>query len=146
LVARKSASGQLRAGGAVTYQIVIENQGPGAQPDLAGDEFVDVLPAGLTLVSASATSGTAVANIGTGTVTWNGALAAGASVTITIQASIDAGLAPGATIANQAEVSFDADGDGTSESSGLSDDPGTAASGDATVITLLGPVATGPAV
>ena len=45
------------------------------QQNNAGNEFIDVLPASLTLVSASATSGTAVANVGTNTVTWNGAIA-----------------------------------------------------------------------
>jgi hypothetical protein len=42
-----------------------------------------VLPADLALVSASATTGTPFANTGTNTVTRNGAIAAGNSVTIT---------------------------------------------------------------
>jgi hypothetical protein len=48
-----------------------------------GDELTDVLPADLALVSASATTGTPFANTGTNTVTRNGAIAAGNSVTIT---------------------------------------------------------------
>jgi len=38
----------------VTYTVVLTNSGPGAQGDNPGNEFTDVLPAGLTLVSATA--------------------------------------------------------------------------------------------
>jgi len=43
-----------------TYTVVLSNSSTFAQQDNPGNEFIDVLPAGLTLVSASATSGTAV--------------------------------------------------------------------------------------
>ena len=48
----------------ITYTVVLTNAGPNTQSDNPGDELTDVLPASLTLVSASATSGTAVATIG----------------------------------------------------------------------------------
>ena len=54
-----------------------------------------MLPAELQLVSATATGGLALAMQQTNTVTWNGALAAGTSVTITIQTGLKAGLAAG---------------------------------------------------
>jgi IPTL-CTERM motif len=46
----------------------------------------------------------------------------GGTVTITINANIDAGTA-GMTLCNQATIHYDADGDGINESIGFSDDP-----------------------
>src|SRR4029077_11571164 len=71
------SAGPYAVGGTITYTVTLSNSGPGAQADNPGNEFTDVLPAGLALVSASATSGTAVATVGTNTVTWNGSIAAG---------------------------------------------------------------------
>jgi len=128
----KAVSGNFSAGGTVIYTVVLNNTGSGAQPDNPGNELTDVLPAGLSLVSATATSGTALATVGTNTVTWNGSIPAGGAVTITITATVDSGLAPGTTISNQASFAYDADGNGTNEASGVSDDPGQAGSADAT--------------
>jgi len=75
-----------------------------------------VLPAGLTLVAASASGGTATANTGTNTVTWNGVVPANDSITISIDATIKAGTT-GNTIANTGTISYDADGNGTNEAS-----------------------------
>jgi uncharacterized repeat protein (TIGR01451 family) len=119
LVASKTVSGTYVQGGAVTYTIVLANDGEGGQPDNPGDELTDVLPAGLSLVSAAASSGTAVANLGTNTASWNGAIPVGDSVTITITATIDAG--PGTRISNQATFLYDSDGDGTNDASGETD-------------------------
>lgn len=117
VTATKSVSGNTLPNGDVTYQIVVHNAGPLAQGDNPGDELVDVLPSSLTLVSATATSGIATADLGTNTVHWNGALAAGGSVTITIAAHIpNDGALTGTTVTNQATVHFDRDGDGTNES------------------------------
>jgi uncharacterized repeat protein (TIGR01451 family) len=106
-------AGSFDAGSVVTYTVVLENFGPGPQPDNPGDEFTDVLPTGLTLLGAEATSGEAMAFVGTNTVTWNGSIPAGGSVTITISARVDAGN--GASIANSGTIAFDADGDGNNE-------------------------------
>src|SRR5436190_7249282 len=84
LSANKSASGTLTEGSAVVYTIVVNNSGADAQNDNPGNEFIDVLPAGLTLVSADASGGTSVANVGTNTVIWNGMIPPGDSVTVTI--------------------------------------------------------------
>ena len=134
----KTVSGTFAPGGAVTYTVVLTNSGPDTQGDNPGDELTDVLPADLTLVDASATSGTATATVATNTVTWNGALADGESVTITIDAVIDAGAAPGTTISNQGTIAYDADGNGTNEASAVTDDPGTAAEDDPTSFQLPG--------
>ena len=118
-------------GSNITYTIVVTNTGTGIQPDNAGDEFTDLLPAGLTLGAPSATSGT-VSTAGN-QVNWNGMLMPGATVTLTIPATINAGTS-GTTISNQATLNFDADRDGSNEASALSDDPSTGTANDPTSI------------
>ena len=104
-----------------TYTIVITNSGVSTQSNNPGDEMVDQLPSSVTLISASATSGTALADIASNRVTWNGSILSGGSVTVTIQATVKTGTA-GSTISNRATVSYDADGNGTNESTGQSND------------------------
>ena len=118
----KTVSGVFTPGSTVTYTVVISNGGPATQLDNPGPEFTDVLPSSLTLVSANATSGTATATIGTNTVNWNGSIAVSGSVTITITATIH-NLPDGTTVSNQGTISYDADGNGTNESTRLTDDP-----------------------
>ena len=132
LSATKTVSGSFTPGGAITYLLVLSNTGTADQADNPGDELTDVLPASLTLVSASATSGTAVANVGMNTVTWNGSIPTGGSVTITIHAIVGAAVPGGTTVSNQATFAFDADHDGTNESAGVSDDPGVGGVDDPT--------------
>ncbi len=111
----------------ITKTLLLINCGPASQADNPGDEFTDVLPAGLTLTSAGATSG--VASTAGNTALWNGAIPAGGTVTITITANINAGTA-GTTLCNQAAIAFDADGNGSNESTGYSDDPDQPGPGD----------------
>jgi uncharacterized repeat protein (TIGR01451 family) len=138
---KAATGGPYMEGSAVTYIVVLTNSGALGQTDNPGDEFSDVLPAGLTLTGATATSGTATLDLPSRTVHWNGAIAAGASVTITIHASVNAGTT-GQTLLNQGNVFFDADGDGTNESSAKTDDPATPAAGDATRIEVVAAVPT----
>jgi uncharacterized repeat protein (TIGR01451 family) len=134
------AGGNVHPEGAViTYTIVLSNSGSLEQPDNPGSELMDLLPSSLTLLSAASTSGTAVANVGTNTVTWNGSIAGGGSVTITIQASVHAGTA-GTTISNSASVFFDSDFNGSNEAQRQSDDPATAAASDPTSFVVTGSV------
>jgi uncharacterized repeat protein (TIGR01451 family) len=126
----KTVSGTFSPGGTVTYTVTLNNNGGGAQADNTGNEFTDTLPASLTLVNATATSGTAAANVGTNTVTWNGGIAASGSVTITITATINAGAT--GTISNQGSISYDSNGDGTNDTAGVTNDPGTPAANDPT--------------
>ncbi len=136
ITATKTASGDFGPGGSVVYTIVLTNSGDANQANNPGDELTDVLPAQLILVGASAASGTTTAVVATNTVTWNGAIPAGGSVTITIQATIRPDVADGTVIANQASLAFDANVDGTNESQGLSDDPDEPVSGDATTFVV----------
>jgi uncharacterized repeat protein (TIGR01451 family) len=133
----KTASGTFAPNGSITYTVVLSNSSTFAQLDNPGDEFTDVLPAGLTLVSANATSGTAAANTGTNTAAWSGSIAGGGSVTITITATINSN-AGGTTISNQGTINYDADGDGTNESSRLTDDPAVGGASDATSFFVCG--------
>jgi uncharacterized repeat protein (TIGR01451 family)/fimbrial isopeptide formation D2 family protein len=126
----KTVGGTLSQGGTVTYTVVLANGGPAAQGDNPGDEFTDVLPAGLTLTGATATSGTATATLATNTVTWNGVILAGQSVTLTIDATVNAPT--GTTISNQGTIAYDADGFSTNEASALTDDPAVAGGADPT--------------
>jgi uncharacterized repeat protein (TIGR01451 family) len=132
LTATKTVSGDFRQGHDIAYSIVLSNAGPATQPDAPGDELVDVLPAALALTGASASSGVANADTATNVVTWNGAIPPDGSVTITVQATVSVGAAPGSTVANQATLAYDADGNGTNEASGASDDPATPPSNDPT--------------
>jgi hypothetical protein len=131
----KDVKGNFAPNGSVTYTVVLSNTGAGPQSDNPGDEFTDVLPSDLSLVSASATSGTATPNVGTNTVNWNGSIAAGGSVTITINATVKSS-ASGASISNQGSISYDADADGTNESSRLTDDPNVGGASDPTSFTV----------
>jgi uncharacterized repeat protein (TIGR01451 family) len=134
--ATKTASpGPYVPGGTVTYTITIVNTGAGTQQDNPGDEFIDVLPPTLALVTASATSGTAVATVATNTATWNGVIPPAGTVTITITAMI-LPAAAGTTVSNQGTVNFDGDGNGTNESAAQTDDPNVAGAANPTDITV----------
>ncbi len=145
LASSKSVSGDFVRYGTITYTIVLTNTAASTQADNPGDELTDILPSTLTLVGATATSGTATANAGTNTVTWNGSIPPGDSVTITIEATINGDVAYGSFISNQASIAFDGDGDGTNESSGLTDDPSVGGSADPTVFQVAEAVAAIPA-
>lgn len=134
--ATKTVSGTYQVGQTVTYTVTLVNNGSIGQADNPGNEYTDVLPAGVVLVSATATSGTAVATVGTNTVTWDGSLAPlGGSATVTITATIAAGT-QGQTISSQGTVSYDSDGNGTNDATVLTDDPSTPASGDPTAFAV----------
>ena len=121
--------------------MTISNPSGSAQADNPGDEFTDTLPAGLTLVSADDGADPGVVTTALNSVFWNGAIPVLGSVTITINATVDAGVT--GPIFNQGTISFDADGDGINESSQLTDYPRTAAVDDPTSLGLeLSPLET----
>jgi uncharacterized repeat protein (TIGR01451 family) len=128
----KAATGTFIPGSTVTYTVVLSNTGTTAQGDNPGNEFTDVLPASLVLVSANATSGTPVATPATNTVIWNGSIPPGGSVSITITATIGS-VPTGTMISNQATISYDSDGNGTNDATATTDDPDVAGTTDPTV-------------
>lgn len=131
VVATKTVSGTFLPGSTVVYTVTLDG-GAVAHADNPGDEFTDVLPPQLVLVSATATTGTAVATVATNTVTWNGPILAGGTVTITITATIQSAVASGTTVSNQGTVFYDANGNGTNDSSAGTDDPALAGVADPT--------------
>lgn len=132
---KTASSGTVIPGQAFSYTIVLNNTGNGAQGDNAGAEFTDVLPAGVTGTSVTATSG--IATLVGNTVAWNGAIAAGGSVTITINATLAAGTF-GATINNQGTISYDSNGDGTNDATRATDNPALPGAADATGVVVGG--------
>lgn len=139
LIAVKTLSS--RTSNALTYEIVIRNDGPAMQvDDPASAEMTDTLPPELVLTSASVSLGT-VSTSGN-TVSWNGSLAAGESVTVTINATIAPGVPGGTAISNQATVFYDADGSGANESSEGSRPSLNAAPGPTVVAAALATIPT----
>lgn len=136
--ATKTVAGPFNPGDTVTYTVVLTNTSGQSQADNPGDEFTDVLPPQLTLVSATAASGAAVATVATNTVTWNGPIAALDSVTITIQATIGSGVSAGTSVSNQGTVSYDPNGDGTNDATTVTDDPAVGGAASPTVFVVGG--------
>ena len=137
------SAGPYEVGNVVTYTVTLTNNGTDGQADNTGNEFIDVLPAGLTLTNATATSGVATFNVNPNEVTWNGTLAPlGGSVTITITATINAGT-QGTTITNQGTFNFDGNNDNVNESNVLTDDPGVGGAADPTSFVVANVALTG---
>ena len=138
VTATKSVAGMQLIGTTVVYTVTLTNSGTADQLDNPGDEFTDTLPALLTVGTPTASSGI-VSAAGANPVTWNGTIPAGGSVVITIPATISM-TAAGQIISNQGSASFDANNDGTNETTVLTDAPGGAA-GDATSFRALAEIA-----
>ena len=91
----KTVSGVFSPGGTVTYTVVLSNSGPASQFDNSGDEFTDVLPAGLSVGLGGCHERDRRDHANANTVTRNGgAIPVGNSVTITITATINSGDGP----------------------------------------------------
>jgi len=134
--AEKAVTGDFVLGGTVIYSIVLSNNGSQTQFDNPGDEMVDQVPAELSVIDANADAG--VITINGNEVTWNGSIAAGAQVNISIVAVVNPNQ-NGGFIENQAQIFFDSDGDGINEANALSADP---FSGGATVFGVAAAVPT----
>jgi uncharacterized repeat protein (TIGR01451 family) len=127
----KTVTGSFAVGGTLTYTVVLKNNGTVAQPNNTGPEYIDTLPANVALVGATATSGVVTANAATNMLTWDGALAGGASVTITYQAVVASGGGAG-PVKNQGTILTDYLLTGVNRVTDVTDDPGTVAARDAT--------------
>jgi uncharacterized repeat protein (TIGR01451 family) len=136
LIGTKTVSGGFTLGGPITYTVILTNIGALGQTDNPGHEFTDVLPAELTLVSATATSGFTVSNFASRTVTWDGPIPAGGSVIITIAATLNV-LPINRPISNQGSCSYDSHGIGVNDATCLTDDPRTATPMDPTTILII---------
>ena len=96
-------------GGLIIKTVAIRNCGTEVLEDSPGPELEDVLPPQLSLVSATASSGTVTT--AANTVTWDGSISPGETVTLEITAMIAAGTL-GSTICNEATLAFEGDGAG----------------------------------
>jgi hypothetical protein len=126
----------LPEGGLVTYTVVLSNTLPTPQNDNPTAEFENFLPPELTLANAVAGSGTITLDLPGNRVEWNGAVPGSGQVVITITATVNAGTL-GTTINNQGTAFFDADGNGSNESSITTDDPSVGGAGDPTGISIV---------
>ncbi|HEX6834060.1 MAG TPA: M36 family metallopeptidase, partial [Rudaea sp.] len=136
VAASETVAGAFTRGGAVSYTVTLTNGGSAASPDNAGHEFAQTLPAQAILASATASSGTAT--VSGQTVNWDGSVPAGGSVTITIAATVDPATPIGATISTQGTLAYDADLNGSNESSTPTDDPSVGGNADPTAFVVQG--------
>ncbi len=132
----KSVSGTFVEGGAVTYRIVFASARTADLPDEPGHEVIDILPHEVQALSATADHGVAGIEIDPNddqVVVWDGALAAGDSVEITITGKIAPGTR-GLVVENQAALAI------PSENFALLSAPPGASEAEPTVFTIVGPL------
>ena len=137
--ATKTVAGRFHPGDPISYAVTLTNAGPGSQPDSPTDELQDTAPPELTVTGADDGGDPGTVSVVGNDVRWNGALAPGASVTVSVQASINA-VAPGTQVVNQGTVTFDSDGNGSGDTSVLSDDPSLPGQEDPTSFVVTVPV------
>ncbi len=161
LVGQKTASesgndGEVETGDSITYTISITNVlDDFDQPDNAsGPELIDPLPGNVSFVSVdNPGGGSLIYNAALNRMEWNGAVAAGATVTIEYTVEVDTDACPGTEVRNQATILMDVNGDGVNAITELTDDPAADIEGDIdndnetddddpTVLDLLCPVLT----
>jgi len=117
IVARKTAQDlngdDLECGDTIKYTVTISNTGTADQQNNPGNEFEDLIPDNATYIigSATATSGAISYNTGENKITWNGAVSAESSVSLTFEVTVNSSLENGALISNQDGIDLDGDGD-----------------------------------
>jgi hypothetical protein len=134
LVGTMTATGDLHEGGTFTYHVQLANVGTAVQPDDAGSEFTDHLPAGLIVTHLSADLGTISFFIND--VTWNGSLEPGDKIDLAIECKLGPGTA-GKKIQNQGTLAYDGSPSGTKAAGGLTDDPALPGAADPTSFVAL---------
>ena len=133
----KSVSGIFVEGGSVSYEILVASARSADLSDEAGHEVIDPIPGEIEALSVVADQGAAAIDadsFGAPTVVWDGALAAGDVVTITIEGKIRPG-ARGKAVSNQAVLAI------PSEDFALLSAPPGGPDAVPTVFTVVGPLA-----
>jgi len=129
MVVRKTAQDlngvDLECGDTVLYTVTISNTGTADQQDNPGNEFEDSIPNNTTYLigSATASSGTISYKEGENKITWNGAIPAESSISLTFKVNVNSSLGNGALISNQGTLYWDSNEDGTNDETELTDDP-----------------------
>ena len=113
----------------IKYTVILSNTGGSALLDGPGDEFTDTIIAAGVLLNdfPTASSGMITYNATTRTYSWNGAIPAGGSVTLTFKVKIMKGIENGTRICNQGSAKKNNNGDTvlTSDPTPLTGAPGT---------------------
>ena len=100
-ITKSASSGTIVVGSNVTYTITVVNNGPDSASSIT---VTDNLPGSLAFVSCAATGSGVCSGSGNNRIVSFGSLAAGASVTVTIVASLDCSVSNGQSIGNTASV------------------------------------------
>jgi len=128
-----------KAGDLITLWAELSNYGEAAISDNpASQEFNLALPTGLDLDDAVIMSGDGDLSLNHGdhTVTWNGPIEPNETVLIQIDGRLAESAVDLAYLTLQGEFRFDADGDGSTESLSLTDDPDQPGAADPTLVLL----------
>jgi hypothetical protein len=139
--ARTGSETLYEAGDSIEYTITLQNRSKTITlQDHSDPEFTDAI-ADMILIpnrSCSASSGKCTYEARTRTYSWNGEIAPLGLVTIRILARIPAGLRGESArrVCNQGTVKVDFNGDGTPETTVLTDDPDTPATADTTCLDI----------
>ncbi|MGE0084616.1 MAG: SdrD B-like domain-containing protein [Desulfococcaceae bacterium] len=106
-----------------TLRYTVEIRNIGNQDSSGTVQFYDNIPAFTAYFSGSvnADAGTASYNSGSNRIEWSGNIAAGGSVNLVFDVTVNSGIAVGTLISNQGVVNFDSDGDGVNDSEDLTD-------------------------
>ncbi|MBX3052028.1 MAG: DUF11 domain-containing protein [Caldilineaceae bacterium] len=131
-------NGVVTPGDTLRYTVRIPNTGN--QDSLGAVFLLDTIPANTTYVNGStaADRGTASFNTGSNRVEWSGDVPAGLAVIITFDVTINNGILSGIVISNQGAVRYDTDGDGTPDSTELTDSDTTAPGEQPTTVPVGG--------
>ena len=134
ITATKRVSGQFVVGGEVVYTIVLANSGLASQLPTNGVQVEDTIPAGLSFLSATSSSGSIPVVFGGSPVRigWGGEIPPGGEVTITLRCRVLPSVAPETVIANQALAHADTNSDLIDDTVILTDDPDQPGGQDAT--------------
>ncbi len=127
---KKLLTGPHAPGSTVVYQVLLFNGGPQPLLDGPGDEFLDQLPPQVVDPTANADSGVAMVLV-PNVVTWNGTVAPGEVVTVTITGTVAGAV--GEVVSNQGLF-----GDPGAGLLVPTDDPATPEPLDPTVFTIAG--------
>lgn len=115
-------------GDRISYTITLSNSGDKSD----GIHMEMDMPQGTTYMSSTASTGSI--SFSGNTVTWDGEVPFDNPTVLTIYADINENVAESGIISSQAEVTFDGWGNGTLNSTSLSDDPGTSEEDDPTTL------------
>lgn len=144
LVIDNNNDGVVSPGDTIRYRIDIINSG---DEDALGVTFYDPIPADTDFVTGSITAskGTASFDANANQVQWSGDVAMGETVTIGFDVIVHTGIRVGTVISNQGFVSYDSDGDGTSDTT-LATDGDLSLPGRQTTDFTVGGISSVPAV